>query len=36
VLSRIMRESAERFNHKTTAAAYIERYETMLGCKVGS
>ena len=35
VLSRIMRESAERFNHKTTAAAYIDRYETMLGCKVG-
>ena len=36
VLSRIMKESAERFNHKTTASAYIERYETMLGCKVGS
>ena len=35
VISRIMKESAERFNHKTTAAAYIQRYETMLGCKVG-
>jgi len=35
VLSRVMRESAERFNHNTTAAAYIKRYETMLGCKVG-
>ncbi|WP_309488578.1 glycogen synthase [Oceaniferula flava] len=35
VLARIMRESATRFNHTTTAAAYINRYETMLGCKVG-
>lgn len=35
-LSRVMRESAERFNHETTAAAYIERYEAMLGKKVGN
>jgi len=35
VLSRIMQESATRFSHTTTAAAYIQRYETMLGCKVG-
>jgi len=35
ILSRVMRESEERFNHATTAAAYIERYETMLGTKVG-
>jgi len=35
VLSRVMRESAKRFNHDTTAAAYIARYETMLGRKVG-
>ena len=34
-LSRVMRESAKRFNHNTTAAAYIERYEEMLGKKVG-
>jgi len=34
-LSRIMRESAERFNHNTTAAAYIDLYEKMLGQKVG-
>lgn len=33
-LSRIMRESAERFNHNTTAAAYIDRYEKMLNRKV--
>ena len=35
VLARVMRESAERFNHNTTAASYIQRYETMLGSKVG-
>lgn len=35
-LKRIMQESAKRFNHATTAAAYIERYETMLGAKVGA
>ena len=35
ILSRVMRESEERFNHATTASAYIERYETMLGIKVG-
>ena len=35
-LTRVMRESAERFNHTTTAAAYIDRYETMLGEKVGN
>lgn len=29
-ISRIMRESAARFNHTTTAAAYIKRYEQML------
>lgn len=34
-LSRIMRESAQRFNHTTTAAAYINLYEKMLGQKVG-
>ena len=34
VLSRIMRESAERFSHDTTASAYIQRYEQMLGRKV--
>lgn len=34
-LSRVMRESAKRFNHNTTAAAYIARYEEMLGKKVG-
>ena len=34
-LSRIMRESAQRFNHETTAAAYINTYEKMLGQKVG-
>jgi hypothetical protein len=26
-----MKESAEFFNHQTTAAAYIERYEQILG-----
>ncbi|NWK55486.1 glycogen/starch synthase [Verrucomicrobiaceae bacterium N1E253] len=36
ILSRVMRESSERFNHDTTAAAYIQRYETMLGKKVGN
>ena len=35
VLSRIMRESAERFNHNTTASSYIQRYEDILGCKIG-
>ena len=35
-LSRIMRESGERFNHNTTASAYIARYEEMLGKKVGN
>jgi len=35
VLSRVMRESASRFNHQTTATAYIQRYEEMLGQKVG-
>jgi len=34
-LSRIMKESAKRFNHNTTASAYIETYEKMLGQKVG-
>lgn len=29
-LSRIMREAAERFNHETTARAYIDRYTEML------
>ena len=29
-VSRVMRESAARFNHETTAAAYIRRYEQML------
>jgi ADP-glucose type glycogen/starch synthase len=36
ILSRVMRESASRFNHKTTASAYIKQYEAMLGTKVGS
>ena len=35
VLSRVMRESSERFNHNTTASAYIALYEKMLGGKVG-
>ena len=35
VLSRVMREAASRFNHQTTATAYIQRYEEMLGQKVG-
>lgn len=34
-LKRIMQESAERFNHTTTASAYIDLYEKMLGQKVG-
>ena len=34
-LSRIMKESAKRFNHNTTASAYIDTYEKMLGQKVG-
>lgn len=29
-LARVMRESAARFNHEQTAAAYIKRYEQML------
>lgn len=29
-LARVMRESAERFNHEATAAAYIRLYEQML------
>jgi starch synthase len=29
-LARVMRESAARFNHETTAADYIRRYEQML------
>ena len=33
-LKRIMVESAERFNHNTTARAYIDLYEKMLGKKV--
>ena len=33
-LSRVMRESTARFNHQRTAAAYIKRYEQMLGCSV--
>ena len=33
-LTRIMVESAERFNHSTTASAYINLYEKMLGRKV--
>ena len=36
ILSRVMGETAKRFNHATTAASYIERYETMLGKKVGN
>jgi ADP-glucose type glycogen/starch synthase len=30
-IRRIMKESAEMFNHENTAAAYIERYEQILG-----
>jgi starch synthase len=33
-IARIMSETAERFNHATTAAAYISRYEEMLGRSV--
>lgn len=33
-LKRIMVESAKRFNHNTTAKAYIDLYEKMLGKKV--
>lgn len=33
-VSRVMRESAARFNHETTAAAYIRRYEQMLQTSV--
>ena len=35
VIQRVMRESAERFNHERTAKAYIDLYEKMLGVKVG-
>ena len=35
-LKRIMVESADRFNHNTTARAYIDLYEKMLGKKVGA
>ena len=35
-LSRIMTESAERFNHETTAAEYIKLYERMLGRPITS
>ena len=34
VIQRIMRESADRFNHETTAKAYIQLYEDMLGSSV--
>lgn len=33
-IARVMRESEARFNHQTTAADYIRRYEEMLGRKV--
>jgi starch synthase len=33
-LARIMREAAARFNHEATAAAYIRRYEQMLGARI--
>ncbi|MFD2159603.1 glycogen synthase [Rubritalea tangerina] len=33
-IKRIMKESDEFFNHQTTAAAYIERYEKILGREV--
>ncbi len=33
-LARVMTESAARFNHETTAAAYIRQYEHMLGTAV--
>lgn len=33
-IARIMKEATDRFNHETTAAAYISRYEKMLGRKV--
>ena len=33
-IRRIMKESDVLFNHQTTAAAYIERYEQILGCDV--
>ncbi|MCW1922611.1 glycogen/starch synthase [Luteolibacter arcticus] len=33
-LARIMKESAARFNHEATAAAYIKRYEQMLETEV--
>jgi len=36
ILSRIMKESAVRFNHETTATAYIALYEKMLGRKVNA
>lgn len=34
VIKRIMKESKSRFNHSTTAAAYIELYSKMLGKEV--
>jgi len=36
VLQRVMKESKLRFNHKTTATAYIELYAKMLGRPVVS
>ena len=33
-VARVMREAMERFNHQATAAAYIRRYEAMLGREV--
>jgi glycogen synthase len=33
-LARIMREAAAQFNHEATAAAYIRRYEQMLGTRI--
>lgn len=35
-LTRIMKESANRLNHTTTASNYIALYEKMLGKKVGA
>jgi len=36
VIQRVMKESKHRFNHKTTASAYIELYSKMLGRPVVS
>ena len=33
-LARIMRDAAERFNHKATASEYIRQYEKMLKCPI--